>query len=184
MPPFQKVLGQKSEQKRLDYRTLPPLKNAPHLTMIQIVDWQPRHQAAWKNLNIAWIARDFEVEQIDLDTLDYPEKYFLDGGGAVLLAQQPDGEIVGTVALQPFGNGVFELAKMTVAEQARGLKIGELLGQAALERARQLGATRVFLLSNTKAYQAINLYFKLGFRCTALDSQEFKRANIQMEIKF
>ncbi|MFN0033822.1 MAG: GNAT family N-acetyltransferase [Saprospiraceae bacterium] len=154
--------------------------------MIRIIDWQPTHQAAWKNLNIAWISRDYEVEQVDLDTLDFPEKYFINGGGAVLLAQRADdGEIIGTVALQPFGDGVLELAKMTVAENARGLHIGELLGIAALERARQLGATRVFLLSNaSKAYQAINLYFKLGFRCVALESTEFKRANIQMEIRF
>lgn len=152
--------------------------------MIRIVDWQPAYQEAWKNLNIAWISRDYEVEQVDLDTLDFPEKYFINDGGAVLLAQRiEDGAILGTVALQPFGNGVLELAKMTVAEEARGLKLGEQLGVAALERARQLGATRVFLLSNaSKAYQAINLYFKLGFRCVALESTEFKRANIQMEI--
>ncbi len=153
--------------------------------MIRIIDWQPAYQDAWKNLNIAWISRDYEVEQVDLDTLDFPEKYFINGGGAVLLAQrESDGEIVGTVALQPFGGGVLELAKMTVAESARGLKIGELLGIAALERARQLGAKCVFLLSNTKSYQAINLYFKLGFRCVALDNTDFKRANIQMEIRF
>ncbi|MFN0216011.1 MAG: GNAT family N-acetyltransferase [Saprospiraceae bacterium] len=151
--------------------------------MVRILDWQPAHQEAWKNLNIAWISRDYVVEQVDIDTLDFPEKYFINGGGAVLLAQrESDGEIIGTVALQPFGNGVLELAKMTVAENARGLKIGELLGIAALERARQLGAKRVFLLSNTKAYQAINLYFKLGFRCVALESTEFIRANIQMEL--
>lgn len=155
-----------------------------HHTMIRIIDWQPSYQDAWKNLNIAWISKDYEVEQVDFDTLDFPEKYFIQGGGAVLLAQsESDGEILGTVALQPFGDGVLELAKMTVAESARGLKIGELLGVAALERARQLGAKRVFLLSNTKAYQAINLYFKLGFRCVALESTEFKRANIQMEIR-
>jgi ribosomal protein S18 acetylase RimI-like enzyme len=153
--------------------------------MIQIIDWQPEYQAAWKALNIAWISRDYEVEQVDLDTLDFPEKYFINGGGAVLLAQRvDDGQILGTVALQPFGNGVLELAKMTVSEEARGLKIGEMLGVAALERARALGAKRVFLLSNaSKAYQAINLYFKLGFRCVALESNEFKRANIQMELE-
>jgi N-acetylglutamate synthase-like GNAT family acetyltransferase len=150
--------------------------------MIQIVDWEPRYQDDWKKLNIAWISKDYEVEQIDLDTLDYPEKYFINDGGAVLLALRDD-EVIGTVALQPFGNGVYELAKMTVAESVRGLKIGEMLGVAALERAWKLGAHRVFLLSNTKAYQAINLYFKLGFRCVALDSTEFIRANIQMEIK-
>ncbi len=148
---------------------------------VRIVDWEPRYQEVWKDLNIAWISKDYEVEQIDLDTLSFPERYFLNDGGAVLLAEK-DGEIIGTVALQPFENGSYELAKMTVAESARGLKIGEKLGWAALDRARILGAQRVFLYSNTLAYQAINLYFKLGFRVVRLDSQEFKRANIQMEV--
>lgn len=150
---------------------------------VRIIDYEPRHQQAWESLNLAWISRDFEVEDIDRETLGKPEHYFLKAGGAVLLAEK-DGEIIGTVALQPFGNGAFELAKMTVAEQARGLKIGERLCAAALDRARQLGAKKVFLYSNTKAYQALNLYFKLGFRVVGLDSQEFKRANIQMEINF
>jgi DNA-binding MarR family transcriptional regulator/ribosomal protein S18 acetylase RimI-like enzyme len=150
---------------------------------VRIIDYEPRHQTAWESLNLAWISKDFEVEDIDLETLGNPKKYFLDDGGAVLLAEK-DGEIIGTVALQPFGEGNFELAKMTVAEKARGLKIGEKLCAAALERARKLGAKRVFLYSNTKAYQAINLYYKLGFKVVGLDSQEFKRANIQMEIKF
>lgn len=150
---------------------------------VRIIDYEPRHQEAWENLNLAWISKDFEVEDIDRETLGKPEHYFIKDGGAVLLAEK-DGEIIGTVALQPFGNANFELAKMTVAEKARGLKIGEKLCAAALDRARQLGAKRVFLYSNTKAYQAINLYFKLGFRVVGLDSQEFKRANIQMEIYF
>ncbi len=152
--------------------------------MVRIIDWQPVHQEAWKDLNIAWISIDYDVEQVDLDTLDDPEKYFIHGGGVVLLAQrESDGEIIGTVALQPYGEGVLELCKMTVSEQARGLRIGELLGQVVLERARQAGAKKVFLLSNaSKSYQAINLYFKLGFRCVALQSKEFKRASIQMEI--
>ncbi len=150
---------------------------------VRIVDYEPRHQEAWERLNLTWISKDFEVEDIDRETLGKPQQYFLDGGGAILLAEK-DGEIIGTVGLQPFGNGAYELAKMTVAEKARGLKIGEKLGWAALERAQKLGAKRVFLYSNTKAYQAINLYFKLGFRVVGLDSQEFKRANIQMEIFF
>lgn len=149
---------------------------------VRIIDYEPRYQQDWENLNLAWIAQDFEVEEIDRETLGKPEKYFLNGG-AILLAEK-DGAIIGTVGLQPFGNGAFELAKMTVAAGARGLKIGEKLCWAAMERARQLGAKRVFLYSNTKAYQALNLYFKLGFRVVGLDSQEFKRANIQMEILF
>lgn len=150
---------------------------------IRIIDWEPRHLEAWKALNLAWIARDFEVEDVDIETLSHPQKYFLEPGGAILLAEK-DGEIVGTVAIQPFGERRYEMAKMTVAENLRGLKIGEKLCAAAIERAKLLGAETLFLYSNTKAYQALNLYFKLGFRVTALDANEFKRANIRMDINF
>ncbi len=149
--------------------------------MVKIIDYSPEHLEVWKQLNIDWIARDYDVEDVDIETLSFPEKHFLDGGGAIHLAELA-GRIVGTVALQPFGNDEYELAKMTVAEGMRGLKIGEKLGVACLERAQEIGAKKVFLFSNTKAWQALNLYFKLGFRVCHL-GDEFKRANIKMEIE-
>lgn len=151
--------------------------------MVKIIDFAPQHLDAWKNLNIAWISRDYDVEDVDIETLSFPEKYFLKDGGAILLAEL-NGEIVGTVALQPFGNNEYELAKMTVKDGLRGLKIGEKLGIACLEKAQAVGAKKVFLFSNTKAWQALNLYFKLGFRVCSLGDSEFKRANIKMEIDF
>jgi putative acetyltransferase len=148
---------------------------------MKIIEYRSEYLEAWKNLNIAWISKDYIVEAIDLETLSFPEKYFLKDDGAIFLAEM-DGEIVGTVALQPFGNHAFELAKMTVKDGLRGLRIGEKLGIACLEHAQKIGAKNVFLFSNTKAWQALNLYFKLGFRVCSLGESEFSRANIKMEI--
>jgi GNAT superfamily N-acetyltransferase len=148
---------------------------------MHIIKFRPEHLEAWKKLNIAWISKDYVVEEIDLETLSFPENYFLKDGGAIFLAEI-DGEIVGTVALQPFGNDTFELAKMTVKDGLRGLKIGEKLGIVCLEHAQKIGAKQVFLFSNTKAWQALNLYFKLGFRVCSLGESEFSRANIKMEL--
>jgi hypothetical protein len=114
-----------------------------------------------------------------------PEKYFINGGGAVLLAQREDtGEIVGTVALQPFGNGVLELAKMTVAENARGLKIGELLGASPHSNGHANWAPNEFSCfpMPAKPTRPSICISNSVSDCVALESNEFKRANIQMEI--
>jgi putative acetyltransferase len=41
-------------------------------------------------------------------------------GGDVLLARDDGGRVIGCVALEPAGQGVFELSKMAVARSERG----------------------------------------------------------------
>ena len=69
----------------------------------------------------------------------------------------------GTCALQKTGPGAFELTKMGVRETARGLKAGEFLLEAVIARAQELGATRLYLLTNHICEAAIHLYEKHGF---------------------
>jgi len=91
-----------------------------------------------------------------------------------------NGMVAGTCSLKNKGNGIYELTKMTVDENMRGLKIGQLLGEAIIERARKLSAEKVELYSNREgSAAAIQLYYKLGFREIPLDTQEYKRANIK-----
>jgi ribosomal protein S18 acetylase RimI-like enzyme len=71
---------------------------------------------------------------------------------------------------------------MAVDERARGKGIGWLLGTALLARAREVGATRVYLESNTILEPAINLYRKLGFEQVKGRASPYDRCNIQMEI--
>ena len=53
--------------------------------------------------------------------------------------------------------------KMAVVESARGLKAGEYLLEHTVARARELGAKKLYLLTNAKCAAAIHLYEKLGF---------------------
>nr|WP_245882856.1 GNAT family N-acetyltransferase [Hymenobacter chitinivorans] len=116
--------------------------------------------------------------------LDHPEEYVLQPGGHILFAEY-QGQIVGTCALVRMGEGTLELAKMAVAPAAQGLGIGRQLAQAALDKARQLGARRVYLESNTKLESALQLYHKLGFQTIEPDRPSpYARVNIQMELLF
>ena len=91
-----------------------------------------------------------------------------------------DSEVAGTVALKKVQPGVFEFTKMAVDEKYRGLKIGLLLAQKAIEKARTKGAEKIILYSNTKLEPAIALYRKIGFQEVPLDGP-YKRSNIKME---
>ncbi|HTJ53657.1 MAG TPA: GNAT family N-acetyltransferase, partial [Cyclobacteriaceae bacterium] len=76
----------------------------------------------------------------------------------------------------------YELAKMAVSPKAQGKNIGWLLGQATIEKAKSLGAKKIYLESNTILKPAINLYHKLGFKKIAGHATPYERCNIQMEI--
>jgi putative acetyltransferase len=154
------------------------------MSKIKIIHLDPQnetHKKAFKQINYAWIEKHFKVEKGDSDSLENPEKYFLTTGGAVLLACRGE-EYLGTSALKPMGNDSYELCKMGVSEAARGLGIGKLIGEAAIEKARELGAKRVYLETNSSLTPALTLYKKLGFTPIENFISPYERADVAMEI--
>jgi ribosomal protein S18 acetylase RimI-like enzyme len=146
----------------------------------RVVPYAARHRERFQALNLAWITEHFRVEEADNRALGDPESYILGHGGHIFMAERDDGTIVGGCALLRNGDGSFELAKMAVDPVARGQHIGRALGEAAIARARELGAPYVELLSNTRLTPAITLYRSLGFVEVALPASEYERANIKM----
>lgn len=149
---------------------------------MRLLDYTPTYQADFKRLNVEWIERYFRLEEADLKALDHPDEYIIQRGGHILLAEY-QGQIVGACALLHMDANTYELAKMAVSPAAHGLGIGERLGRAAIAKAKALGATRLYLESNTKLTPAINLYHKLGFQKTVAGAPSpYERCNIQMEL--
>jgi DNA-binding MarR family transcriptional regulator/GNAT superfamily N-acetyltransferase len=149
---------------------------------VHMLTYESRYQPDFKRLNVEWIERYFQLEEADLKALDHPDTYIIEQGGHILLAQY-EGQIVGTCALIRMDASTYELAKMAVSPTAHGLGIGERLGRAAIAKAQVLGATRLYLESNTKLVPAINLYHKLGFQKTIAGAPSpYERCNIQMEL--
>lgn len=146
---------------------------------LRIVPYRPEHAAAFRELNLAWIRKYFVVEERDERDLGDPDTHILSRGGHILIAELRD-ETVGTCALMRESEGVYELAKMTVSESARGLGVGRALGDAAISHARAIGARRVELWTNDSLAPAIGLYKSLGFVDAPLGHTEFERANVHM----
>ena len=150
---------------------------------IRILDYEPRFREAFRDLNQWWIHRYFEMEEKDYQILNDPQSNVLDKGGLILMAQW-EGQTAGTCALLPSDRPGFdfELTKMGVAPEFQGKGVGMALGRAILEKARNLGAGKIFLESNTILKPAIGLYKKLGFREFSGEGSPYQRCNIQMEL--
>lgn len=154
-----------------------------HDAKIQIVEYRPEYQLSFKRLNEEWITRWFKMEEADYKSLDRPQEYILDTGGHILVALC-EGEPVGTCALIKMDEDTYELAKMSVSSQVRGKGIGFILGQTTIEKARSLGARRLYLESNTILEPAVRLYRKLGFQEIQGATSPYERCDIQMELIF
>jgi ribosomal protein S18 acetylase RimI-like enzyme len=128
-----------------------------------IVEYSDELAGAFRDINAQWIQAMYRMEDVDRDVLDHPKERILDTGGTILFVKAEGLGIVGTCALRKTGPGEYELTKMGVLESARGLKAGEYLLAAVLERSESIGAKLVYLLSNHRSEAAIHLYEKLGF---------------------
>ncbi len=148
---------------------------------VQILDFEPQHAAKFRELNEEWITRYFVMEEADYKSLGNPQDYIINKGGYILMATY-NNEIVGTCALINEGDGVYELAKMAVTPAAQGLKIGKKLGEAAVEKAKEAGAAKVYLVSNRKLETALNLYRSLGFIEVPMPPSIYERADIKMDL--
>jgi len=152
---------------------------------VKIVAYEPQYKEAFKALNEEWIKTFFVMEAGDYKLLDHPEEEILNKGGHIAFALL-DGEVVGTCALVKTEDHplTFELSKMAVSPKAQGKKLGYLLGNALVEKAKELNAGKVFLVTNSILVPAIKLYEKLGFIHTPIGKAEYDRADVRMELIF
>ena len=150
---------------------------------IHITPYESKYKIAFKELNIWWVEKYFKVEPIDLKYLNNPEENIIKKGGFILFALL-DGKPVGACALVKMNEkgAIFELSKMGVLPAAQGMKIGWQLTQAIIEKAKSIGAKKLYLESNRKLTPAINLYRKLGFVELPEFTSPYERANIAMEL--
>jgi putative acetyltransferase len=154
--------------------------------MVEIRRYQAGDAEAFRDLNVAWIAQYFAMEDADRAVLDDPEGHILERGGKIFMATLA-GKLVGCCALIPAHTGVFEVAKMAVKEEHRGLGIGRKLLERAVAEARLAGAKALSLETNAQLANAVHLYESVGFRHLPPEKVQpsvYERANVFMEMEF
>ena len=148
--------------------------------IVEITDYSDDLAHHFHDLNKAWLQKYFVVEPIDKEMLGNPKKFFIDKGGYIFFAKL-NNKVAGTFALIKESDDVFELSKMAVNEKFQGKKIGNQMLDFCLQKAKELGAAKVILYSNTILAPAIHLYKKYGFTEVPIGNSEYKRSNIKME---
>ena len=151
------------------------------MNLIKIIEYEPHHQMYFEKFNRHWIEKYFVMEAVDEFVLTNPEEAILKPGGAILMAEY-DGEIAGTVALRKANETTYEFTKMAVDKNFQRKGIAEALSYASFEKAKELGAKKVILYSNSILTPAIRLYEKLGFKHVPVGNPGYKRSDVKMEI--
>lgn len=132
--------------------------------ILKIHDYSDALAPHFHDINAEWINTMFHLEPTDAEVLNHPREKIIDPGGVILFVEAEGLGIVGTCALQKTGANAYELTKMGVRETARGLKAGEFLLSAIIERAKSLNADPLYLLTSKRCEAAVHLYEKLGFK--------------------
>jgi len=128
----------------------------------QIISYDPKYKQAFYDVNIAWFEEYFSIEPEQVTMLRDPEGTIIDSGGEVFFALE-NGKAVGAVALKTYGDGVYELTKLGVAQDAKGGGHGRRLCEAVIDRFEALCGSLLFLETHTVLKPAMALYKKLGF---------------------
>ncbi len=153
------------------------------LTGVEVVRFQRELASEFESLNREWIEEYFEIEEADLTIFADPFKQIVEPGGEIFFVIA-GGKVVGTCAVIRLNQRIYELAKMAVNRQARGRGYGDLLIESVIEFAKQAGAERLVLVSNTRLKPAIALYEKHGFKAVPItNADDYKRVDIQMELR-
>lgn len=155
---------------------------------IKIIDYQEQHASDFKAISMDWFESDFfkqhfTVEEIDLQVISNPSEYILKKRGHIFFAKL-DNRIVGTVALISSEGDSFELSKLGVLKEYRGLKISNILIQAAINYSTEQGKKTIWLESIKILKPALTLFQKYGFKEIPLSpNSHYDRADIKMELK-
>lgn len=148
---------------------------------VSIISFSPQYAADFMRLNIEWLDRYELTEPADISMLQNYQAEILDTGGVIYLAKAGD-DIIGSAALIQEGPGEYELAKMAVTAAWQGRGISKLLIEKCIDKAKQLQAVKIFLVSNSKLSTAVSLYEKYGFKHIPVTENHYTNADIRMEL--
>ena len=149
---------------------------------VSIVPFKDKYSKDFYNLNYDWLDEYFYVEDYDEKVLGNCKEEIIDKGGYIFFALYKS-DVVGTMALMPREEGVYELNKMAVRKDLRGKGIGHQLINFIIHYAKENNYKSLILYSNSVLKNSIHLYNKFGFKkINSEGNTPYKRSDIKMEL--
>jgi len=142
----------------MEIRAVETLKNTDPLTELvrEFLDHEIKQLRAISDI-------DLNTDDLVSNTFDHIDKY-LPPSGALHLAYDEDGQLIGCVFLKMIRTDACEVKRLYVKPKGRGLGLGRKLMESILANAKDLGAKSVLLDTGVYDTAAQTLYRKLGFR--------------------
>lgn len=106
---------------------------------------------------------EFDIETSESDLQDI-EATYTNSGGLFAVVEDKAGNLLGTFALLRLDDKTCKLRKMYLAQQVRGLGLGRLMLERAIEAARRLRFETIVLETVSVMIEAIRLYTRMGFK--------------------
>ena len=148
---------------------------------MKVIEYQQEYKKDFIKFNTDWIEDNFgSLEKEDIDTFNHIEKSLEEG--AMIYFAIEKGNVLATCMAKPFDeSGTWELCKLGSNKHFPHKGAGSAVFQAAMDWAVKHGASRLFILSNSKLKAALHIYEKYGFHEIKLEDYEYVRGDIAFE---
>lgn len=146
---------------------------------MDIIPYQEKYKKEFVELNLVWIKKYFKVEPQDLEMLNHVEDLLAEGAMVYFAVEQE--KAIAACMVMPRENQVWEICKLATDERYMGRGAGSAVLKACVDYAKEHGAEKLMIVTNTVLSAALHLYAKAGFKEVPVDHMEYERVNIQFE---
>ena len=148
---------------------------------MQVIEYQEKYKKDFVKLNTQWVERYFVMEDADLEVLEHVDD-LLKSGAMIYFAVEED-QVLATCMAMPLDGDVWEICKLAASGQYTGTGAGSAVFRASMNYAKEHGAKKLTLISNSRLKPALPIYKKFGFKEVPLNKAYwgFERADIEFE---
>ena len=147
---------------------------------MEIVTYDSKYKDKFIEYNTDWIVDNFGfLEKEDKETFENIEQD-IDNGAMIYFAVEGD-VVLATCMVRYLQEHTWEICKLASNKHQDHKGCGSAVFEAAMHWAVDHGASRLFILSNSKLKPAIHIYRKFGFKEIPLEDYEYIRGDIAFE---
>lgn len=150
---------------------------------MKIVAYNPKYKRIFIEMNQAWIADMFAIEDEDKREMEHIEPY-IENGGQIFFALNDDEQVMACCMIAPREDGDWEIMKFAARGMYTGTGAGSACLKACITYAKEKHLKKIIIVSNRKCEQAVHLYCKFGFIEVPVNKEKFpfERADIAFEL--
>ena len=133
---------------------------------MKVIPYDSKYKDKFIEYNTDWIVDNFGfLEKEDKETFENIE----------------EDEVLAVCMAKYMQEGTWEICKLASNKHRPHKGCGSAVFEAAMQWATGHGASRLFILSNSKLSAALHIYEKFGFKEIKLDNYEYIRGDIAFE---